>query len=884
MWIVWRAKERTYDGPSLRRLNLYGTHNIYSILDDLSINHSESETFQSPLVRFALDRLSEAENGYFHSKFETLRIYDTKLAEIYGMEMPGPEASKREKRRQEKKILNRFRDVETENKTKYEVKYANKDGDVILEPTMYTPNQAAKVYLETLDPTNHRGLETMGIMERVSSLKEKYKTFEDFAKSPEYKELEIEMVGANLPGLRVRTVDQAINAVNRLNRLALEKIQEDFDNKVISSKAKKAKEKIQDSKHTKAIGQIVKQAKAAYERDAVGGYELTSKGEAIMDIMMANGPELKQLADYIVDEFFPQYSHGTLYEGHVNLDKVFRDTYGFSLPRNPKYSPVMRVEDMTSTVEAVDLLTPERVLNGMTNSHFKEKGNNAQELAQQDIQNMVMRFIHKMEYFKAYQKALTDLNNVFNNKEVRDKISNDFGPEYHKALIDNIRGIAGKETEYNEAYRIAHAARANYVTGSLAAKPSLALKQLTSFMAYGADMPVVDFVKGMKDMLKYNPDAKEIGDMFPEYKEAYNTLMNLDFMKKRYARLEFDDAVSQMVSPAELARVPSKRQYFTRRITNSLMSPVIFGDRNAIIFGGWPKYKYEYNKALKEGKSESEARRIAEKEFEASTRFAQQASEKSDLSLAQKNAFFKMFTMYATTPFSYYRQARGAARAFSAGKGSPLQNAKKFAIYHSILPLLFQGATNAWKRGRMYVMGEDEELDEALRLDIDEFLANPNLETWSQAEIGAIPRSYARALVVGSNNGIFGLGGMIVNGANYIIEEQNYDYQLSPITGAVGTTIRSGGQLINFYKDVLAAQEDITPGELYEAVIGWEDHAEKWGKFLTPVGQLGFGIPMSGMHKAIEPLWKKYRREELDGRDPSERYNIPIEGHYETQQ
>ena len=82
----------------------------------------------------------------------------------------------------------------------------------------------------------------------------------------------------------------------------------------------------------------------------------------------------------------------------------------------------------------------------------------------------------------------------------------------------------------------------------------------------------------------------------------------------------------------------------------------------------------------------------------------------------------------------------------------------------------------------------------------------------------------------------------------------------------------------------MTAQEDITPGELYEAVIGWEDHAEKWGKFLTPVGQLGFGIPMSGMHKAIEPLWKRYRREELDGRDPSERYNIPIEGHYEIQQ
>lgn len=857
---------------SVRNLNLYGTHNIYSILDDLSINHSESETFKSPLVKFALNRMSEAENDYHEHKYSVLESINKKMREIYEIEELRPEAGNREKNKYQKNVADVFRENEKNNKKQQSVRYTVENpetGEIetIYDKETWSANEAAKLYMEIQDPTNHRGLETMGIMRKVYSLKEQYKTFNEFEKNGPYLDLEVSMVGQGFEGLRTRTVGQAQAAINRVNKLKLDAIQKEFDNKTISSKAKKAKEKIQASAHEKALMQIRKAAEKAYESDIQGGYELTNKGEAIINLA---GPRLRQWADYLINDFFPTYSHGELYEGHSNLDNVFRGVYGFGLPRNKKYSPVMRRVDLDATTENIDLLSPEAFYRDMTSTHFKEKGNSAQPLAKQDINNMLLRFVHKMEFFKAYQKPLTDLNNVFNNERISQKISEDFGPEYNKYLNMNLRDFAGKEKTNDAMLELISKVRSNYVIGSLGAKPSLALKQLTSLVAYGADMPKNEFMSGIANLAKFQeiPEGGTYKDMFPEFKKAYETLMDLPYMKKRYARLQFDDALAQVMGGAEFDRVPNKVAYARKRLVNAMMFPVVFGDRMAIIIGGWPKYQYEYNKAIEAGKTEEQARTLAATEFEASTRFAQQASESSDLSVGQRNPVAKMLTMYATSPMSYHRQARAAMRAATAGKGTPRKNVKKMIIYHFLLPQLFQGATNAWKLGVMGATGKGDEVEEALKFstDIGDMIkfSIPGTPDEVNEKYGEVWKSHKRAGYIGSFNGIFMVKDIVSFMANMLIEDLNFPYQVTPVASPIESAGRNLNQFLHTVKEV---EDDISTEDIYEVL-------EDFAKFVKPVAEIGFGIPASGIGKAIEPAWLHMREEEY-GDDPTIKYTVP---------
>ena len=69
-------------------------------------------------------------------------------------------------------------------------------------------------------------------------------------------------------------------------------------------------------------------------------------------------------------------------------------------------------------------------------------------------------------------------------------------------------------------------------------------------------------------------------------------------MQKRYSRLEFDDAVRQVMG-SEFENIPSHNKAVRKQLINAMMKPVIVGDRFAIVAGGWAVYEYNRKKALK---------------------------------------------------------------------------------------------------------------------------------------------------------------------------------------------------------------------------------------------------------------------------------------------
>jgi len=134
---------------------------------------------------------------------------------------------------------------------------------------------------------------------------------------------------------------------------------------------------------------------------------------------------------------------------------------------------------------------------------------------------------------------------------------------------------------------------------------------------------------------------------------------------------------------------------------NSLMLFTKMGDKGAILVGGWSNYRY----ARKQGKSHAEALQF----FEEQTSQAQQSADLSQLSVWQRgSSFTKLFSMFTSSQNQYFRREAAAIRNLLAGRTTKKQAAKTIAIYHFILPMLFQFVANGFK------WDDDDELRAAI--------------------------------------------------------------------------------------------------------------------------------------------------------------------------
>ncbi len=966
------GKNKWYSGLNLRTLNQWGTANIYSLAEDLSINHAESGTFDSPLVNFVQDNMRSAQNTEFISKRSVLNILANKLKEINSIDGDvsrtsiNPLSAEGPLSRQEGRVLNRLRQIELKNTKEQEVDWVDEETGTAGSNETWTPNEAANLYIKTLDATNYRTLEKMGIMKRTYNLKERYKTFKEFTESQDFLNFQIKLTGGMFAGESYRTVEEALEVIKKptkkereegidkrtkavaeilaQERKKVEKVKNALDTwenlikrgrytqkevdyimkrneekkKKNALKAKprwhsirkrweslhyalekpykyspaeqlalketykqEAQKQIQiiDDRRLKELEEskereierkefIYSEVKKAYESDDNPDYGLTNKGEAILNLV---DPQLRQWSDYLVNEFFPTYATGELFPGHLNLNDFHIDITGAPLNHRKFYSPAPKDVEMGVNEGEINVSTPEIVFNEMQSSHLKEKSANKQPLRKQDINVMVTKFVQDMEFFKAYQKPISSLHKVFNNKKVKEKIRTDFAPGLHSVINRNILDIAGKNKLYNRLQTTLTKARTNYVVGSLGAKPSLMFKQATSILAYAGDMPTAEWVKTTASLLDPGPEGA-----ISNWRNAYNTLMELPAMQKRYSRLEFDDAVRQVMG-SEFENIPSHNKAVRKQLINAMMKPVIIGDRFAIVAGGWAVYEHNRKKALAEGKSPEEAVKFAEKRFESATNLAQQASDSPDLSIMQRNPYMKMFAMYKTSPMSYYRQSRAAMRALSASKGSSKEAAKKLLIYNYILPNLFQAVTTTFKYNKdKYIMNVDDgELDDQTKFSYDFYemmrMAMPFTPDEISDKYGAAWKAQKRATYLGSANGIAIAGDVFTYLLNTFIEDSNYGFDAVPMASAVEAFGRGGKKL---YDEASLLQNMNDEG----IEINWSDYVEALeaiNKVADPAMTLS-GVPYRGTFNFAEGLYNLLHSEE-SYYDPSDKI-VPFGG------
>ena len=363
-------------------------------------------------------------------------------------------------------------------------------------------------------------------------------------------------------------------------------------------------------------------------------------------------------------------------ENYTRFNAFYEAHFGMSLPKSKYYTP----RAMTVDGVSIDDKTTHGYA-GFSGAKKRVAEAGTAVINIQGVMSSLNKYINQQNHYMGYMDKLADINAVLANKEVKNIIGSLFGKEMNKRIEYEINNLANNGNDKIDVWgKFWNKIRANYAKSVLAVKPSLAIKQLTSFPAYWENISAPDFVAG-------------VADFFAHPKEAIKTLGSTTLMKTRGADIirDFDQITSGSLFN-KMKRANGKIKW-----NDLLMANIQFGDRGAIYMGGWALYKSELKKNLAAGMSEPEAKAAALNAFERITDETQQSGRLSQQSYMQSNSALRAFTMFCSSQNQYLRKEINAVRGVLTGRMSKQQAAKTLFIYHVLLPVFFQVVSDGFR-------------------------------------------------------------------------------------------------------------------------------------------------------------------------------------------
>jgi len=363
-------------------------------------------------------------------------------------------------------------------------------------------------------------------------------------------------------------------------------------------------------------------------------------------------------------DFYQQY--------YNRVNEVYRQMYGVKLPHNPFYSPIRREGITERNTGHGDFLQEIQGRASVTTGALKNRVKNIKPIARRGATTVLQTHITHMEHFMAWAEKMREMQAVFNDSSVRTAIKTNHGQDI-LGVVDGFMDDMARGSEAR-AFRVQvwDRLRGKFSRAVLAVKPSIFVKQLTSFIAYADSMPTGQFAKGQVNFWKNPVD------------NAKFLLKNSTMLKTRGQNITRDLAVAMKSDEHSFFREKSS-------FLNSLTLNIKAGDQGAIIAGGWSLYKFHHDEAIKAGKTEEQAVIAGIEEFEKVTESTQQSAELAELSQFQRGgSIAKLLTMFKSTPNQYFRKELGAIRGIISGRGSTKQHVKTILIFHFLLPMLFQ--------------------------------------------------------------------------------------------------------------------------------------------------------------------------------------------------
>jgi hypothetical protein len=403
--------------------------------------------------------------------------------------------------------------------------------------------------------------------------------------------------------------------------------------------------------------------------------ELTDLGQKVIDILT---PQDKAWADWQLNEFYPR-----LYEF---LNPIYRQMYGRDMPYSDMYSPIFIEGVDSKKINDDDLLSRQSFASNVKNGSLLSRVKHDKPLRLMDADQVLMSYVHNMTYWKNYAEPIRILNSFVSNPDIRNTIKQVFahGDQHLRILQKDVADLLHKPTDAWMTAKTIRKVRNNILFASLALKIPVGIKQLSSIPAFMEYIPMKEIPKyAIQDLTRWMGDKNNI--------ELAKKLWNDAYLQQRYGQ-GWDNVITEILA-ADYHSIANKSDW-----RHKAMFPISGFDATSIFIGGIPVYRYAYDQAIKAGYNKKLAEAKALHTFSRAVDDTQQSGLHFNLSQVQTaNDFFKTMTMYKSAPMQYHRKVSAATRNLFTGRGSWQQNVKTIAIYHVVMPALFQFMANGFK-------------------------------------------------------------------------------------------------------------------------------------------------------------------------------------------
>jgi len=296
---------------------------------------------------------------------------------------------------------------------------------------------------------------------------------------------------------------------------------------------------------------------------------------------------------------------------------------------------------------------------------------------------ILQKHIIEISHYIATADKLTDVRQIMTNTKLKKAIISVHGELLYEMMADNVTDmIRGRVQGGATIDRVINRLNSAFSRAVLRIKPVIAIKQLLSIPAYLEHMPLHAFVAGQIDFILKS--ANDIAHL--RKNKQMQILRQVPRIFARDANPEV--AIANMASDSEsIIRLLKER----KTINRMLDANVKMGDIGAIYAGGWALYRH-----LTTRKKNRLTHQQALDVVDRATQTRQQSRALNQTSAMQRShALGRSFGMFRSAPFSYLRAEMEAIRQsplpiVGRNKVSMYQAGRKFALYHFVLPLIWQ--------------------------------------------------------------------------------------------------------------------------------------------------------------------------------------------------
>lgn len=461
--------------------------------------------------------------------------------------------------------------------------------------------------------------------------------------------------------------------------------------------------------------------------------------------------------------------------GYDRINPVFRELYGFDMPRIRNYAPGLFEHANAKTESPQDAYGGNQSpVNAMSAGFTKSRQHHMARPRQANALAAYWAHIEQMEYFVAYGEVLREMRAVFRNPDVRRSIEGTRGTrvatlfsQWLDALEVDGRFQATNLLTLAEASTNALATQAGV---GLAYNVGVLFKQFSATTGTLRSMPFRNYVKGFVGVMR-DP-------------QSLRALWGTETIRQR---------IEQGFSPEDrkLLDASKAKPSVILDLLAAGRLPIAWVDAALTTISGSIAYQHHKAEATKAGLSPKAAEEFALQQFDrAVMEFAQPATtqDRSMAELTATNAVAKAMIMFRSDPRQKVALTWETLSQLSKGRIGKAEAAKKVLVSWMLYGILAQAGADIW----MSISRDDE---------------RPDLWNW---------KKYVASAIAGPISGVIYFGSAIDFGIRKILTGKAYTNNPSPVDAAIEGALR-----MRFVDTIQTIMEDkeITASDIMEAVV-----------------------------------------------------------------